>query len=88
MLDLTRLRDEVARDNEVNASAATLILRLAAEVEANKNDPEALQAFVDQLRSQNDTLAKSVAENTPHDPEPPTPPTEPPAQPPAEPPTV
>lgn len=64
-LDFTALETEVSRDATVNGSASTLIERLAAEVEANKNDPAALQAFVDRLRGQNDALAAAVEANTP-----------------------
>lgn len=64
MLDLTQLEAEVTRDEEVNSSAAILIGRLAAEIEASKNDPVALQALVDRLRSQQDALAAAVAANT------------------------
>lgn len=60
-LDLTALEAEIARDGDVDSSAATLIQRLAAEIEANKTDPAALQALVDRLRSQTDTLAAAVA---------------------------
>lgn len=64
MLDLTQLEAEVARDEAVNSSAATLITRLAAEIEASKNDPVALQGLVDRLRSSQDALATAVAANT------------------------
>lgn len=64
-LDFSQLEAEVTRDASVNSSAKTLIEQLAAEVEANKNDPAALQAFVDRLRGQNDALATAVAANTP-----------------------
>lgn len=71
MLDLTQLEAEVARDEAVNSSAATLIGRLAAEIEASKNDPVALQALVDRLRTSQDALASAVSANTPA--QPPTP---------------
>jgi hypothetical protein len=64
-LDLTQLTAELQRDNEVNSSASTLITNLAAQFEAVKGDPAAIQALVDQLRSQNDSLAAAVAANTP-----------------------
>jgi uncharacterized coiled-coil protein SlyX len=64
-LDFTQLEAQVSRDETVNGSAAALIVQLAAEVEANKNDPAALQAFVDRLRASQDTLAAAVSANTP-----------------------
>jgi uncharacterized coiled-coil protein SlyX len=70
-LDLTQLEAEVSRDEAVNSSAATLIGKLAAEIEASKNDPAALQALVDRLRASQDSLAAAVSANTPA--EPPTP---------------
>jgi len=38
---------------------------LFADVEANKNDPAALQALVDRGRAANDKLAAAVLANTP-----------------------
>ena len=70
-LDLTQLEAEVARDEEVNSSAAILIGQLAAEIEASKNDPVALQTLVDRLRASQDSLSEAVAANTPS--QPPTP---------------
>jgi hypothetical protein len=64
-LDLSALTAEIARDNDVNSSASTLITTLASQLEAAKGDPVAIQAIVDQLRSQNDSLAAAVAANTP-----------------------
>lgn len=67
-LDLSQLEAEVARDEQVNSSAALLISQLAAEIEASKNDPVALQALVDRLRASQDGLAAAVAANTPAEP--------------------
>lgn len=64
-LDLSQLEAEVARDEAVNSSAATLIGRLAAEIEASKTDPAALQALADRLRASQDALSAAVAANTP-----------------------
>ncbi len=68
-LDLTRLAEEISRDNAVNASAATLINRLADELETLKTDDEALQARIDEmvagLRANSDALANAVAAGTP-----------------------
>lgn len=60
-LDFSALENEVTRDADVNSSAATLIGRLADEVERLKGDPTALQALVDRMRAQNDALAAAVA---------------------------
>ena len=75
MLDLTQLEAEVARDEAVNTSAATLIGRLAEELEAAKDDPVRIQALADRLRSSQDALAAAVAANTPAE-QPATPPAE------------
>ena len=64
-LDLSQLEAEVARDEQVNSSAALLISRLAAEIEASKNDPVALQNLVDRLRASQDSLSEAVLANTP-----------------------
>lgn len=71
MADLTALQAAVEEDATVDASAITLIEQLADSVEALKTDPAALQAFVDQLRSQSAGLAAAVSANTPAAPEPP-----------------
>ena len=60
-LDFSALEAEVTRDEEVNSSAATLIARLADEIERLKGDPVALQALVDRLRTSQDALAAAVA---------------------------
>jgi hypothetical protein len=64
-LDLTALEAEITRDEQVNSSAATLIAAIATELESVKGDPAAVQALVDRLRSQSDSLAQAVANNTP-----------------------
>ena len=64
-LDLTALQAEIERDASVNNSAATLLSRLASELEAAKGDPVAIQALADQLRANSDALATAVAANTP-----------------------
>ena len=65
MLDLTALQAEIARDEQVNTSAIALLSSLAAELEASKNDPVAIQALVDSLKANQDSLAAAVAQNTP-----------------------
>jgi hypothetical protein len=64
-LDLTALEAEIARDQAVNTSAITLLASLAAELEASKNDPVAIQALVDSLKANQDALAAAVAASTP-----------------------
>lgn len=63
-LDFSALDAEITRDTDVNSSASTLITTLAAQFEAVKGDPAAVQALVDRLRSNNDSLAAAVAANT------------------------
>ncbi|MEP7304193.1 MAG: hypothetical protein ABJA98_01620 [Acidobacteriota bacterium] len=63
-LDLTALTDEVARNESVDASASALLTTLFNAVEAAKNDPAAIQAIVDRVRSSNDALAAAVVANT------------------------
>lgn len=63
-LDLSALEAEVTRDTDVNSSASTLISALAAQFEAVKGDPAAIQALADKLRANNDSLAAAVAANT------------------------
>lgn len=72
MLDLTALTAELERNRSVDASAKLLMERLFADFEANKNNPAAIQALVDQARAANDDLAAAVAANTPAAEEPPT----------------
>lgn len=72
-LDFTALEAEVTRDESVNGSAATLIEKFAAEIEASKNDPVKLQALVDRMRASQDSLAAAVEANTTPEPTPPTP---------------
>jgi len=64
-LDLSALEAEVARDQTVNASAITLLSSLAAQLEALKNDPAAIQALADSLKASQDALAAAVVANTP-----------------------
>lgn len=46
-------------------SAITLINGLSATLEEAKDDPEQIQAVIDQLAAQKDALAAAVAANTP-----------------------
>lgn len=65
MLDLSALEAEVARNDEVDASAKLLLERLFADFEENKNNPAAIQALVDRARAANDSLVAAVTANTP-----------------------
>lgn len=65
MADLTALTAEVARNTEVDASAIALLTGLAAQIEALKTDPAALQTLADQLKGSSNALADAVAANTP-----------------------
>ena len=64
MADLTALTAEVARNTEVDQSAITLLNGLAAQIEALKTDPVALQALADTMRGSSDALAAAVLANT------------------------
>ena len=79
-LDLTALEAELTRNESVDDSAATLMKTLFDEVEANKNNPAAIQAIVDRVRGANDKLAAAVSANTPGAPPPPPPPPPPDAR--------
>lgn len=63
-LDFTALSALTARNESVEASASTLLASLFAEVQANINDPVALQAFVDRGTAATDALAAAVVANT------------------------
>ena len=65
MTDLTALTAEVARNTEVDSSAIALLTGLAAQIEALKTDPVALQALADTMRGSSDALAAAVLTNTP-----------------------
>lgn len=70
MADLTALTAEVSRNTEVDQSAIALLTGLAAQIEALKTDPAALQALADQLKGSSDALAAAVVANTPVAPNP------------------
>jgi hypothetical protein len=65
MLDLTDLTAEVDRLESVDASAELLLKQLFDAVEANINDPAALQALVDRARAASDSLVAAISANTP-----------------------
>ena len=64
-LDFSELEAEVARDNDVNSSAATLLADLAARFEATSGDPAKVAELAASLRANSDALAAAVAANTP-----------------------
>ena len=70
--DLTALQNEVAQNGDVIASAVTLLqgLKAALDEALASGDPAAIQAVVDQLDAQTQSLADAVAANTPTTPAP------------------
>jgi chromosome segregation ATPase len=68
MADLTALTAEVERNTAVDQSAIALLTGLAAQIEALKTDPAALQTLADQLKGSSDALAAAVVANTPAQP--------------------
>jgi hypothetical protein len=70
---LQTLTDQVTANNTLIGSAVTLIGGLAAQIQANVNDPVALQALADSLKQNDDTLAAAVVANTPAPTPPPAP---------------
>jgi chromosome segregation ATPase len=65
MADLTALTAEVERNTAVDQSAIALLNGLAAQIEALKTDPIALQNLADTMRGSSDALAAAVTANTP-----------------------
>lgn len=63
--DLTPLQNEVANITTVVGSAVALINGFADRLAAEIEDPVAVQAIVDGMRAQADSLAAAVAANTP-----------------------
>lgn len=64
---IEQLRAEVERNSSVDSSAITLLQTLADKIEQIQNSPAELQALVESLRAQSDTLAAAVVANTPAD---------------------
>lgn len=67
--DLTELQQQVQENTQVEASAITLLNGLAQQIADLKDDPQALQALSDQLKSSGDALAAAIAANTPAQPQ-------------------
>jgi hypothetical protein len=65
MADLSVLTAEVERNTAVDESAIALLTGLAAQIEALKTDPVALQSLADTMRGSSDALAAAVVANTP-----------------------
>ena len=61
MLDLTALTQEISDIESVVPSAVATMKTLFDAVEANKDDPAALQALVDRGRTQINALAAAIA---------------------------
>ncbi len=64
-VNLRELTGVVTALETVVASAKALIEGFAAEVEAHKDDPIAIQAVVDRIRATSDDLSAAVVANTP-----------------------
>ena len=63
--DLTALTAQVTENEDVEASAVQLLSNLSALLVAAKNDPVAIQALADSLKTSGDALAAAVVANTP-----------------------
>jgi len=61
---MQKMADEVTRNKTVTDSVLGVVTNLAATIEANKNDPTALQALADSLRANDDAVAAAVSANT------------------------
>jgi len=60
MNELSIITAEVTRATDIDTSVVTLIQGLAAQIEALKADPAALQALADKLRLSNDAVVAAV----------------------------
>lgn len=65
MTPLDTLTAQVATTTSVEASAATLISGLATQLAAVANDPAAVTALANQLKTATDALAAAITANTP-----------------------
>jgi cell division septum initiation protein DivIVA len=64
MADLTTLTAQVQQNTDVEASAIVLLNGLSAQIAQIKNDPVALQALADQLKTSSTSLADAITANT------------------------
>jgi uncharacterized coiled-coil protein SlyX len=62
---IAALTTKVAEQGTVIESAVTLITGLAAQLQAAKDDPQQIQAIIDQVEAQRSALAAAVLANTP-----------------------
>jgi hypothetical protein len=65
MADLTALTAQVKANTDVEASAIVLLNGLSAQIASLKNDPVALQALADQLKTSGADLAAAITNDTP-----------------------
>jgi hypothetical protein len=65
MADLSVLTAQVTANEDVEASAIQLLSNLSAALVAAKNDPVAIQALADSLKTSGDKLAAAIVANTP-----------------------
>lgn len=64
-MDLTALKAQVEKNNQVIESAITLINGLADQIRNSANDPAAIQAIADSMNAESEKLAAAIAANTP-----------------------
>ena len=67
MATLADIQAAVARETSVETSVVTLLQNISSQLQAAlaSNDPVAMQAVVDQLNTNAQTLADAVTANTP-----------------------
>lgn len=63
--ELTTLTNAVEAEGSVVDSAIVLLEQLVADIEAEKNDPVAIQAIVDSVNAQKQKLTEAIVANTP-----------------------
>lgn len=63
--ELTTLTNAVEAEGSVVDSAIVLLEQLVADIEAEKNDPIAIQAIVDSVNAQKQKLTDAIVANTP-----------------------
>ena len=64
LMTLQELKTQVEKNTVIEESAVTLIQGLAAQLEAAKNDPAAIQALADELTHSGTDLAAAITANT------------------------
>lgn len=63
-MDLTELRAQVERQEQVTQAAVTLIRGLADQIEAASGNEEELKALTERLRADADVMGAEVEANT------------------------